>query len=107
MTSFAARYYSSTPMNLTISLISYYLLLILIDKLFLDIKDNSGVLFLIFYAEVILIASPILLRRGFNGCHLIGLKRFPFSINVFKKFLRFSHLLLNTSLSRILLVIVI
>ena len=95
MTSFAARCCPSILMNFAISLISYYLLLILIDKLFLNIKDNSGVLFLIFCVEVILIASLILLRRDFNSYYLIGLKRFPFSINVFRNFMRFDHLLLN------------
>src|SRR6266498_5313490 len=95
MISFAARYYSNTLTNLAISPISHYLLLILIDKLFLDIRDNSGVLFLIFYPKIIPIANPNLLRRGFNGCYLIGLKRFPFSINVFRNFLRFGHLLLS------------
>ncbi len=48
--------------NFIINLISYNLLFILVDKLFLNIKNNSGILIFIFYAKSIPVLSLVLFR---------------------------------------------
>ncbi len=87
MTVFVARCGFDILMNFVISLVSYNLLFILIDKLFLDIRNDSGILIFIFCAKSIPVSSLVLFRRGFNSCYLISFKSFPFSLDVFRNFL--------------------
>ncbi len=94
MIAFAARRNPNILINFTISLVSHNLLFVLIDKLFLDIRNNNKILIFIFYAKNILISISVLLRRDFNSCHLINFKSFLFSLDVFRNFLWFGLLLL-------------
>ncbi len=72
-------------MESTISLITHKLLLVLINKILLYVRDDDRVLIFIFCAKSLLIFNLNSLFTRFDSCYLVTCEDFLFSVSIFWK----------------------